>query len=107
MEMRECRHHGLTEFRLYGRGRRNGRVWRCKRCTGEAVTRRHQRLKRRLAAESGGCCACGYSRCIVNLVFHMAEMAKCVLVCANCHGEIEAGVIPSPPAQALYRPAAA
>lgn len=130
MEMRECRHHGLTEFRLYGRGRRNGKAWRCKRCTGEAVTRRHQRLKRRLVAESGGCCAvCGYSRCIVNLVFHhvdpaaksfpmtmargkseaayMAEMAKCVLVCANCHGEIEAGVIPSPPAQALYRPAAA
>jgi hypothetical protein len=24
------------------------------------------------------------------------EMAKCMLVCANCHGEIEAGVIESP-----------
>ena len=28
------------------------------------------------------------------------EAAKCVLVCANCHGEIEAGLIPSPPPQA-------
>jgi hypothetical protein len=31
-----------------------------------------------------------------------AEMAKCVLVCANCHGEIEAGLISSPPAGAKY-----
>jgi cytochrome c553 len=33
-----------------------------------------------------------------------AEAKKCVLVCANCHGEIEAGVIKSPPAGAKYRP---
>jgi hypothetical protein len=26
------------------------------------------------------------------------EMKKCVLVCANCHGEIESGLIESPPA---------
>jgi cytochrome c553 len=26
-----------------------------------------------------------------------AEAKKCVLVCANCHGEIESSVIPSPP----------
>jgi cytochrome c553 len=31
-----------------------------------------------------------------------AEAMKCVLVCANCHGEIESGVIPSPPAGAKY-----
>jgi hypothetical protein len=30
------------------------------------------------------------------------EARKCVLVCANCHGEIEAGLIPSPPAGAQY-----
>ena len=63
---------------------------------------------------------CGYSRCIVNLQFHhvdptrksfrmsmcagkalatdQAEARKCVLVCANCHGETEMGLIPSPPA---------
>lgn len=28
----------------------------------------------------------------------LAELAKCVLVCANCHGEIEVGLIPCPPA---------
>jgi hypothetical protein len=27
-------------------------------------------------------------------------------VCANCHGEIEAGLIPSPPAGSVYRKAA-
>jgi hypothetical protein len=30
------------------------------------------------------------------------EAKKCVLVCANCHGEIEAGLIKSPPAGATY-----
>jgi hypothetical protein len=45
--------------------------WRCKRCVGEAVTRRHQKVKRILVEEAGGCCAvCGYDRCIVNLQFH-------------------------------------
>ena len=31
------------------------------------------------------------------------ESKKCVLVCANCHGEIEAGLIPSPPAGAKFK----
>jgi hypothetical protein len=31
------------------------------------------------------------------------EAKKCVLVCANCHGEIEAGLIKSPPAGASFR----
>jgi 5-methylcytosine-specific restriction endonuclease McrA len=92
---------------------------------GEAVTRRKQKLKRILMDEAGGCCAvCGYDRCIVNLTFHhvnpsaqefpmsMAigrsiaafreEARKCVLACANCHGEIEAGMIESPPAGATF-----
>jgi hypothetical protein len=34
---------------------------------------------------------------------YRAEAKKCVLVCANCHGEIEAGLIESPPAGAKYR----
>lgn len=78
-----------------------------------------------LVAEAGGACAvCGYDRTPRNLHFHhvdpatksfpmtmargkslvtfRAEAAKCVLVCANCHGEIEAGVIPSPPAGAHW-----
>ena len=31
-----------------------------------------------------------------------AEAKKCVLVCANCHGEIETGLIDSPRAGATY-----
>jgi len=98
---------------------------RCKRCVGEAVTRRHRRVKQILVDEAGGCCAlCGYDRTTRNLQFHhvdpatkefsmqmglgkslakyRAEATKCVLVCANCHGEIEAGLVVSPPAGARF-----
>ena len=122
--VRRCKHHGDVEFGRYSRGDGTFR-WICKRCASEAVTRRHQKVKRILVAEGGGACAvCGYERTVVNLHFHhvdpaeksfsvntargkaldafRAEAAKCVLVCANCHGEIEAGLIPSPPAQAKW-----
>lgn len=113
------------EFHRYAAG---GRFrWRCKRCVGEAVTRRHQKVKRILVEEAGGRCAlCGYDRCIVCLHFHHVdpstkafginlghvraldayreEARKCVLVCANCHGEIESGLVASPPVGALYNP---
>jgi len=115
----------LTEFAHYSRGRRTGRSWRCRRCVGESVTRRKQKVKRTLVEEAGGRCAvCGYDRCIVNLSFHHVDPAtksfplsmdvgkglpafreearKCVLVCANCHGEIEAGMVASPPAGATF-----
>jgi hypothetical protein len=78
-----------------------------------------------LVEEGGGCCAvCGYDRCISTLTFHHVvrelksfpmsmhttkaltayreELQKCVLVCANCHGEIEAGLITNPPAGATF-----
>ena len=123
VEQRRCPRHGLTEFASYRRG--SGSRWKCKRCVGEAVTRRKQRVKRLLVDEAGGrCCICGYDRCVVNLHFHhvdprqksfgmsmaggkslaafRAEARKCVLVCANCHGEIEAGLTESPPAGAKF-----
>jgi hypothetical protein len=34
---------------------------------------------------------------------YRAELEKCVLVCANCHGEIEAGLLVGPPAGARYQ----
>src|SRR3954447_19466235 len=126
-ELRRCRRHGVVVFHLYVQ-RSGRREYKCKRCVGEAVTRRHRRLKALLVKEAGGCCAvCGYSKAINNLCFHhvdprqksfpmtMArgkseaayrrELAKCVLVCANCHGEIESGLIASPPAGAHFRAA--
>ena len=112
------------EFHRYRSGQ-DGYRWKCKRCVGEAVTRRHQKVKRILVEEAGGCCAlCGYHRAIVSLHFHHVdpstkqftvnashgkslaayreEARKCVLVCANCHGEIEMGVTESPPAGAQF-----
>ena len=112
VSVKDCPHHGATEFGLYGLAEPR---WRCKRCVGEAVSRRQQRVKRILVADAGGrCITCGYDRCLANLHFHhvdpsaksfamsMAsgkslaayreEATKCVLVCANCHGEVEAGI---------------
>jgi hypothetical protein len=114
----------VTEFAYYSRGS-TGRRWVCKRCAAENVTRRKQKVKRTLVREAGGRCAiCGYNRSIVNLVFHhvdpsqksfglnmrttkaiaayRAEAKKCVLLCANCHGEVETGSIESPPAGATF-----
>jgi hypothetical protein len=121
--VRECPHHGPAPHGRY----RSGSGWRlrCKRCVAEDVTRRHQKVRGILIAEAGGRCAvCGYDRCVNNLCFHHVDPAakafsmhmgsgkglaarreeakKCVLVCANCHGEIESGLIPSPPPGATY-----
>jgi transposase len=106
----ECRRHGITEFVV----RRDGSS-RCCRCRSEAVADRRRRIKSILVEEAGGSCAlCGYRRCIAALQFHhrepamkrfsvaargvtrsldaaRAEAEKCVLLCANCHAEVEAG----------------
>lgn len=37
-----------------------------------------------------------------SLADYREELTKCVLVCANCHGEIEAGLQVSPPAGAQF-----
>jgi hypothetical protein len=74
-----------------------------------------RRIKRLLVEEAGGRCRiCGYDRCPAAMQFHhvdprrksfmtsrqgvtralaeaRVEAAKCVLVCANCHAEVEAG----------------
>jgi 5-methylcytosine-specific restriction endonuclease McrA len=75
------------------------------------------RVKELLVAEAGGhCLVCGYDRCVGALQFHhldpsqklfaiagqgaarsltraREEVAKCVLLCSNCHAEVEAGLI--------------
>jgi transposase len=106
----DCARHGSTEFILEGRG-----YYRCKRCRSAAVARRRQKVKRQLVEEAGGSCVlCGYSRWQGALQFHhvepagkefhlahrghsrsiaksRAEVQKCVLLCPNCHAEVEGG----------------
>jgi transposase-like protein len=115
--IRECRRHGFT---LWVHTGTSGR-YRCKRCRTEAVTARRRRLKRALVEEAGGrCVICGYDRFPGALQFHhrdpadksfalsvqgvarslekaRAEAAKCVLMCANCHAEVEGGLATIPP----------
>lgn len=110
-----CKKHGMTDFILEGRG-----SYRCRRCRVERVTRRRQGIKQILVAEAGGkCLICGYDRCPHALQFHhldpttksfhlgqggltrslsrcRAEAQKCILLCANCHAEVEAGITAVP-----------
>jgi hypothetical protein len=108
--VRRCRRHGEGIFVI----EKSGRV-RCRRCRMEAVSEWRRRTKAKLVAEAGGRCRlCGYDRCRAALQFHhldpsakafgmsvrgvtrsiaklREEAAKCVLLCANCHAEVEAG----------------
>jgi transposase-like protein len=106
----ECERHGMTEFVLEGRG-----YYRCKRCRAAGVAKRRRVVKRKLIEDAGGSCRlCGYRRWPGALQFHhvdptskefhiahrgysrslarsRAEVEKCVLLCANCHAEVEGG----------------
>jgi len=112
---RACEQHGETEFILEGRG-----YYRCKRCRAEGVVRHRRKLKAILVHEAGGrCVVCGYDRHPRALEFHhlqpndkrlalsangvtlslealRAEARKCVLLCSNCHAEVEDGVVSLP-----------
>jgi hypothetical protein len=108
---RTCRRHGSTRYVLQAHGGH-----RCKRCRADAVARRRRRVKELLVGEAGGrCVVCGYDKCVAALGFHhldpstksfglaqagitraidevRREAEKCILVCSNCHAEIELGV---------------
>ena len=112
----ECRRHGLTRHVSVASERR----LRCTKCRAEAVARRRRKVKEILIDEAGGACAvCGYARHPAALQFHhvdpktksfglgvrgitrslealRGEAAKCVLLCANCHAELEVGAIDLP-----------
>ena len=111
----ECRYHGSTDFVLDKLG-----SWRCLQCRAAAVATRRRRIKEILVQAAGGqCVICGYERHIGALHFHhldpeqksfsiahagitrsleraLEEVHKCVLLCANCHAEVEAGVAELP-----------
>lgn len=81
-----------------------------------AVKKRRKVLRQRAVEYKGGrCILCGYNKCIDALEFHHSnavnkdfglsqkgitrswqkvrkELDKCVLICANCHREIHAGL---------------
>jgi hypothetical protein len=111
---RRCSRHGETEFVIEGRG-----YYRCKRCRSERIVRHRRKVKAILVAEAGGRCRiCGYDRDLGALHFHHLdptmkrlqisrgiglplkalrnEARKCVLLCSNCHAEVEDGVIDVP-----------
>jgi transposase len=114
--LRECVRHGWTAFV------RTGAVgtYRCGQCNSEAVAERRRKVKAILVAEAGGSCrVCGFDAYAGALQFHhrdpsskqfelsaqgvtrslralRQEARKCVLLCANCHAMVEAGLLPVP-----------
>jgi hypothetical protein len=112
----ECRRHGRTRFVLENRG-----YYRCIKCRSGNVIDWRRRKKQQLVEEAGGKCQiCGYHRCMAALEFHhidpstksfplsmrgctrsietlRGEAAKCVLLCANCHAEVENDYAEVPP----------
>jgi transposase len=110
--LRECTTHGWETFVRVGAPGR----YRCSRCNTEAVSERRRRVKEILVREAGGrCILCGFDAYVGALQFHhrdpttksfevsrqgitrslaklRSEARKCVLLCANCHAMVEAGL---------------
>jgi transposase len=105
-----CPTHGEGAFVIEN----SGRV-RCRLCRMERVSVRRRKVKRLLIEEAGGrCIRCGYDRFVGALHFHHVdpslkrfgvsrkgatiaidalrqEASKCIVLCANCHAEVEHG----------------
>jgi transposase len=100
--------HWLCEYGLRTQRAQNG---------SEVISRRRRVVEELLVREAGGACrVCGYDRCARALRFHRrdpaherldlsrrgaprsleqvrAEARKCILLCGNCHAELEEGLI--------------
>ena len=111
-ELRDCPDHGRTPHAL-----RTDGYLRCLLCVQGRVADRRRTIKEILVAEAGGeCVVCGYEEYAGALHFHHVdpatksfaisgrgltrsldvarrEAAKCVLICSNCHAEVEGGVL--------------
>jgi len=103
-----CKIHGETEHSVRKDGRKD-----CRKCSVQRTSDFRRNRKRKLVELSGGkCVRCGYDKCLSALEFHhtdrstkdfdfsskginrnwdliLAELKKCILVCSNCHAEIE------------------
>lgn len=95
---------------IYSKRKANSTV----RCNSCYVRERRKILKDEAINLKGGkCIICGYNKCPMSMDFHhlnpaekefsisgnnisrvrlFRELQKCVLVCRNCHGEIESGI---------------
>ena len=107
----QCPRHGHSLFLA-----RRGGGYRCTKCNSQSVSIRRRKVKRQLVEEAGGGCRlCGFADHPAALQFHhldpgeksfhlaqrghsrslarmRVEAEKCVLLCANCHALVEAGV---------------
>jgi transposase-like protein len=113
-DVRMCPDHGPTPFVIDRDG-----YQRCRKCRVASVARRRARVRDTLIAEAGGACAiCGFDAHPAALQFHHVdpsqksftirngdmrslermrrEASKCVLLCANCHAQVEAGAADVP-----------
>jgi 5-methylcytosine-specific restriction endonuclease McrA len=108
---RACQKHGQTKHFARADG-----SYRCGKCASAWVIQNRRKKKLELVQAFGGKCkVCGYKKYAGALDFHhlepktksfalsvkglsysreslLREAKKCVLVCKNCHMEIEAGI---------------
>lgn len=114
--IRECKKHGPVDH-YERKGRLNG--WKCKECNKAQQRKFKDKKKDMLLSMAGGKCKiCSYCKCKDALHFHhlrdkkfelqkeviariplavvLEEYNKCVLLCANCHSEVHAGVAQIP-----------
>lgn len=109
--MRKCTHCNiekpLTSF--YTKNKTSLTSY-CKSCLNTQVKIKQRNFKQKYVDYKGGCCSsCGYNKCLGALEFHhldpnekdfeisqsryknedeiKAELAKCILLCSNCHRE--------------------
>lgn len=112
---KNCNTHGLVEWKECSTGSGKPRVYRCISCIRKRQMTCRRKKKERLVRECGGQCQlCGYNRWMSGLQFHhldpktkkfgissvigarsyercLEEARICVLLCGNCHTEIETG----------------
>lgn len=105
---RDCKKHGITNF-----VKRKDGGYRCRKCASESSVKKQRARKEELVKLLGGkYMKCGYNKYVGALQFHhinpkeksfgisskyqswkverlINEVKKCILICANCHAELE------------------